>query len=189
MPMNTFSRRTLLGASVASLGLSFLPKIALAQEWDAALATTLTGTWQLAVSMEAARTALEAGITTAVAGLPPIVDGIAAGQIRDRTTISPRITLSVTQTEISSRFVHATFTSAPGAPTRVPVPGEDGATMEMVQLLRAGHFEQIFTTDSGRRWSTFTPAADGTRVTLDVVIHSDRLSTDVRFRLPYRRAT
>lgn len=154
---------------------------------DAALATTLTGTWNLAISWSAAQALLDAGIATAVAGLPPLVDGVAASQLRERTPISRRIVLSVTASRIEARFVHATFTSTPGLPTPVPVPGS-GDTMEMVQLLRDGSLEQIFTTEGGRRWSTFTPNADGSRLSLSAVIHSDRLSADVRFRLPYQRA-
>jgi len=159
-----------------------------AAAWDATLATTLTGTWTLAVSPGAAQTVIDAGIATAVAGLPPLIDSVAAGQLRDRTPISPRIVLSVTEARIEARFVHATFTSIPGMPARVPVPGSSDETMEMVQLLRDGGLEQIFTSDGGRRWSTLTPTADGTRLSLNAVIHSDRLSADVRFRLPYRRA-
>lgn len=156
--------------------------------WDQALAVSLSGDWSLAISEDAARASIEAGIAAATAGLPPLVDGVAAGRLRERLTLSPRITLAVTRERIQTRFAHATYDTAPGFPSSVPVPGDPSATMEIVQFVRSGRLEQIFTTDGGRRWSTFTPSADGTRLTLDAVIHSERLSADVRFRIPYRRA-
>lgn len=179
-----------LGAAcmLTLVGVMAWPAPARTQTADEALATTLTGTWNLAISEAAARAAIEEGITASVAGMPPLIDTMAANQLRERTILSRSITLSVTSTRIESRFSHATFTSAPGMPVRVPVPGVAGETMEMTQLLRGGALEQIFTTDGGRRWSTFTPSADGARLTLSAVVHSDRLSTDLRFRLPYRRA-
>lgn len=155
--------------------------------WDAALATALTGTWTLAVSEESARASIEEGIAAAVAGLPPLVDSLAASQLRARLVVSRTVVLSVTEARIAARFPHATFDTVPGVPATVPVPGDTSETMEVVQLLRGGRLEQIFTTPGGRRWSTFTPASDGSRLTLDAVVHSDRLTTDVRFRLPYRR--
>lgn len=178
----------LAAACVTLLGVMVWPAPAATQTSDEALATTLTGTWNLAISEDAARAAIEEGITASVASLPPLIDTIAANQLRERTILSRSITLSVTATRIESRFSHATFSSAPGMPVRVPVPGAAGETMEMTQLLRGGALEQIFTTDSGRRWSTFTPSADGARLTLSAVVHSERLTTDLRFRLPYRRA-
>lgn len=184
------STRALLPAAAFLLA-ALVPTAARTQSegWDPALAAALSGTWTLAVSQDAARAALDAGIEPAVAGLPPLVNSMAASRIRERTVLSRSVSLSLSETSITARFVHATFTSAPGAPIRVPVPGDEGETMEMVQLLRGGAFEQIFTTDGGRRWSTFTPSADGTRLELSVVIHSDQLSADVRFRLPYRRSS
>lgn len=171
---------TLLTASLVPL--------ASGQSADDALARTLTGTWTLAISREQAQARIETGIAAAVAGMPPIVDGVAAGRLRERTPISPQIVIAVSATEIRAQFVHATFTSAPGASVRVPVPGAAGETMEMVQVLRDGRLDQVFTTEEGRRWSSITPNEDGTRMTLSAVIHSERLTTDVRFSLPYRRA-
>lgn len=155
--------------------------------WDPALAAALTGEWTLAVSEEAAQASVEAGIAAAVASLPPLVDGMAASQLRARLVVSRTITLTVAADRIQARFVHASFDTAPGMPATVPVPGDSSETMEIVQLLRAGRLEQIFTTAGGRRWSTFTPSEDGARLTLDAVVHSERLPTDVRFRIPYRR--
>lgn len=159
-----------------------------ATEWDDALATSLSGTWVLDVTPDSARASVEAGIAAATADLPPLVDVLAARELRARLPVSPTVTLSVTRARIEARFAHATFDTVPGLPSTIPTPGDPSTTMEVVQLLRGGRLEEIFTTDGGRRWSTFTPSTDGARLTLDAVIHSERLPTDVRFRIPYRRA-
>jgi hypothetical protein len=188
-PSHRAAPRWILAATLVG-ALALVPRVGRTQAaaWDEALATSLNGTWVLAVSEARARELLEAGITTAISGLPPLVDSVAAGRLRDRTPISPRITLTMTRERIEARFAHATFTSAPGASTRIPVPGDTSTTMEMTQILRDGHFEQIFTTDEGRRWNTLTPTSDG-RMNLDAVVHSERLSNDLRFRIPYRRGS
>jgi hypothetical protein len=176
---------------VALAGLGARPAPARTQSegaWDAALAASLSGTWTLAVSASEARASLDQGIAAATASLPPVVDSLAASQLRARLVISPSITLSVTPARIEARLGHATFDSVPGVAATVPVPSDTSTTMQVVQLLRAGRLEQVFTTDGGRRWSTFTPSADGTRLTLDAIVRSERLPTDVRFSIPYRRA-
>jgi hypothetical protein len=159
-----------------------------AEPWDAELATAVSGTWALAISDAEAHRAVESGITAAVADLPALVDSIAARELRARISISSRITLAVDAASIDARFDHAAFRTAPGMPARMGVPGDPSTSMEVVQLLRGGRLEQIFTTDRGRRWSTFTPSEAGARLTLLSVIRSERLPTDVRFSLPYRRA-
>jgi len=159
-----------------------------AAAWDEALAASVRGTWTLAISEAEAQRAVEGGIAAAVAHLPAVVDGLAARELRSRIVVSPQITFVVSPDRIEARFAHASFRTVPGTPARTTVPGDASTTMEVVQLLRAGHLEQIFTTDGGRRWSTFTPSEDGARLTLDTVIRSERLPTDVRFRLPYRRS-
>jgi hypothetical protein len=158
-----------------------------AEAWDEALAASVRGRWTLAISEADARRAVEDGIAAAVADLPAIVDSIAARELRARIVVSPRVTLALGSDRIEAHFAHASFRSAPGVPVRTAVPGDPATSMEVVQLLRGGRLEQVFTTDGGRRWTTFTPSTDGARLTLDSVIRSERLPTDVRFRLPYRR--
>jgi hypothetical protein len=158
------------------------------EPWDEALARSLAGTWVLAVPEETARASIEAGIAAATAGLPPLVDGLAARELRARLVLAPTITFVIASDRIEARFPHASFSTAPGAPATYPVPDAAPETMEVVQLLRGGRLEQIFTTRRGRRWSTYTVADDGARMTLDAVVRSDRLATDVRYRIPYRRA-
>lgn len=160
-----------------------------ADAWDDALAASLSGTWTLAVSAGEAQASVDQGIAAATASLPPIVDGMARDRLRARLVISTSITLTVTPARIEARFGHATFDTVPGVAATVPVPSDASTTMQVVQLLRSGRLEQVFTTDGGRRWSTFTPSTDGTRLTLDAVVHSGRLPTDVRFSIPYRRAS
>ncbi|MDQ3034548.1 MAG: hypothetical protein M3Y87_19220 [Myxococcota bacterium] len=120
--------------------------------------------------------------------MPPLVDSIAAGRLRDRTPVSREIEIAATPERVSVEFDTSQYTTTPGHPRTVRVPGTDGDTMQVVQHFRDGRLEQVFTTPEGRRWSTFTPSADGSTLTLQAVIQSSRLPAPVRFSIPYRRA-
>ncbi|MBN8617185.1 MAG: hypothetical protein J0L92_41785 [Deltaproteobacteria bacterium] len=155
---------------------------------DAALAERLSGDWRLAVTPEVAARAVGRGIETAVASLPPLIDAMAARELRTRTPVSSTLWIDVTSARIRTRFADHAYDTAPGRSVRMAVPDEDASSMGVVQLLRSGGLEQIFTTERGRRWNTFTATDDGQRLTLAVVIQSASLPTDVRFVLPYTRA-
>lgn len=158
-----------------------------AEPWDDALASTLTGSWALVGSRDTAQATIEVSIAAAVLGLPPLIDTFAASELRARLIVSPTLVLSVTSSRIEARFLQATYDSAPGAPARYLVPDGTSETMEVVQLLRDGRLEQIFTTDGGRRWNTFTPSPDGERLAHEVVLRARRLSRDVRYAVTYHR--
>jgi hypothetical protein len=159
-----------------------------AETVDDALARTLTGAWTLVGPVEAAQARVEVAIAAVVLRLPPLINAFAAEQLRARLMVSPTVVLAVSRARIEARFDRASYDTVPGIPTTYVVPDGTGESMEIVQLVRNGALEQVFTTPGGRRWNTFTPSADGTALTLDVVLHSVRLPTDARYRITYRRA-
>lgn len=149
----------------------------------------LAGSWELAISDADAQARINRGIDQAVDAMPPIVDMIAAGQLRGRTPISRRIEIALNRIRIMVRFDAATYDTAPGMPDTCPMVGNPGETVQVVQHVVDGDLQQVFTTPQGRRWNTFVLSEDGESLTFSVVVQSERLPAAMRFSLPYRRVS
>jgi hypothetical protein len=172
-----------------ALGLAWAPATARTQSaGDAALVERITGRWQLAIPESEGRSRIARGIAAATDPMPPLVSSIAARMLRDHTPLSRTVEVAASAERVVVRFDRTSYETRPGHPRDVPVPEDPSETMEVVQHFRDGHLEQVFTTDGGRRWNTFTPSADGATLTMDAVISASQLPADVRFTLPYRRA-
>lgn len=172
----------LLIASASTLGLAQDAGVPPAGD----LASRLSGNWELAVPRARGEEIVHRAIDRVTSQLP-IIGGALASELRDRNHVNGRFLLEISASEIHSRFENSEFRSAPGAATQAPVPDSPSEQMEYVQIVRDGHLEQIFTTGRGRRWSVFTPSADGSTLTLDVTVRSSLLPDVVRYRLDYRR--
>lgn len=156
------------------------------QEGGGDVSSRLSGNWELAVPRATAQQTVDRAIERVTASLP-LVGRVLAGELHDRNHVNGRFRLEIGPDAIHSRFENAEFRSAPGARVQAPVPGSSSEQMEYVQIVREGHLEQIFTTGRGRRWSIFTPSADGSTLTLDVTVTSSLLPDVMRYRLQYRR--
>lgn len=163
------------------------PRAQVQEEPDPAeIARHLSGRWSLAMSAEAAQASVDRGIAGATGSMPPIVSDIAASELRRRTPIHREIEIIASPTSIEVKYPNArTYSSQPGHPRRVPIPGEDG-TMEMTQLYRRGGLEQVFSTGQGRRWNLFVPGAEG-EMTLEATVNAEQLPAPLRFQLRYRK--
>lgn len=184
------ARVSVVLAASASMALAsaFVSSPARTQDAETvALAERVSGQWERAISESEARARVERGIAMATEGMPPLVDAIAARALRERTHVPPRVEIEATPARIEVELNDSRYDTRPGHPRTVPVPGTDGDTMEVVQHFRDGHLEQVFSTEQGRRWSTFVPSADGNTMTLTAVIQSSRLPAAMRFSIPYRR--
>jgi hypothetical protein len=155
---------------------------------DAALVRAV-GTWELAITEAEARARMDRGIAQGVDGLPPIVDGIAAGRLRENISLSQRIEIALSPTRIGVRFDNSAYDTAPGETEVYPLTTGSAETIDVVQHITEGRLQQVFTTPQGRRWNTFSISADGNTLNLDVVVQSDRLPAPVRYTLQYRRAS
>jgi hypothetical protein len=147
----------------------------------------LSGRWELAITQPQAEQVVHRAAAQATSGMLPLVSGMTARELRSRNPVNGAFTLQVTPARVVAEFETSRFDSAPSRPVQTTVPGERDS-MELVQVLRGGRLEQIFTTDRGRRWSMFTPSADGSQLTLEVVVTSNILPREMRYELPYRRA-
>ncbi|AKF10108.1 hypothetical protein [Sandaracinus amylolyticus] len=154
---------------------------------DTSIAERLNGRWALVHGEEAAQRTVDQAIEHTTDGMVPIVSGVTANELRERNPVNGAFTIQISPERIRTEFETATFDSAPGASVRTNIPGES-EEMQLVQVLREGRLEQIFTTDRGRRWSVFVPSADGQRLTMQVTITSGIIPRPLRYELEYQRA-
>lgn len=152
-----------------------------------ALAQALNGEWALATRETDARSLIERAIDRAIDGMLPFVRGAAQGELRARTPVDARIGIELEPERFVVRLGGNAFRTEPGRPQRIAVPGFAGETVEVVQLVRGGRLEQVFSTEQGRRWNVLTPSADGSRLMLDVTMSGTLLPAAVQYRLEYRR--
>ncbi len=195
MDLESLERRGWLACELACIALGvWLAVVAFSltlpvftQVPDAGDAAGVNGTWQLALTDAQAHARIERGISEGVSGMPPIVDAIAAGQLRGRLTISHSLDITVTGDRIVVRFDAATYDTRIGERTTCPMAGSPSETIEAIQHFADGRLQQVFSTPNGRRWNTFVPSEDGHQVLLEVVVQSDRLPSRIRYALPYTR--
>lgn len=154
---------------------------------DARVAELLEGRWTLARGEEAARQTLERAIERTTDGMFPIVRGQAQRQLREANPINGAVEFHFTPQRIRAVFESGTYESAPGQSIQTRQPGS-GDEMQLVQLVRDGHLEQVFTTGNGRRWSVFTPTPDGQTMKMQVTIQAGILPRPLQYEIDYRRA-
>lgn len=153
---------------------------------DARVAELLEGRWTLARGEEAAQQTLDRAIERTTDGMFPIVRGQAQSQLREANPVNGELSFTFSPQQIRAVFESGTYESAPGRPIQTQQPGT-GQPMEMVQLIRDGRLEQVFTTERGRRWSVFTPANDGQSLKMQVTVQGSILPRPLQYELEYRR--
>jgi len=149
----------------------------------------LTGTWQLAGSVEQARAAVRAAVNPAVATLAPDIQRLARARIAESTGVPNSLEIAATPALIRVA-VHGgqnrVFEGAPGATQNVF--SRSGVRAQLTQTYRPdGGIEQRFRAVDGTQWNFYTPQPDGHTLLLDVLMRSRRLTQDVRFRITFRR--
>jgi len=150
------------------------------------LETRLTGAWTLSLSPARAQAVIDRAAESATASLPPIVSDLTARELRTRNPLNRNISLDVGPERIVARYEQVTIDSRPGVPVTIEAPG-DRARTEVVQLLREGRLEHVFTTERGRRWTTFLPSDDGSSLMMESVVRSSRIPDEFRYQLEYVR--
>ncbi len=149
----------------------------------------LSGTWQLQGSMAQARAQAQASIEQAIASLTPDIQRLARARIAESTTIPTAIEIQARPDYIHLAFAGEsprTFESAPGASQNVY--SRSGVRAQLTQTYRPdGGIEQRFRALDGTQWNFLSPQPGGQTLFLDVLMRSQRLTQDVRFRIVFRR--
>ncbi len=151
------------------------------------LRTLLDGTWYLTVSRAQGQVTIDRGIERAVTEMNFFIQGVTRTQIHDSTPVNERIDLDfASDGRITVVFDQSfTYVTRPGIAQDFPLP--DGGSVNVTQLFRGGHLEQIFTATLGRRWNTYELSADGTTMTVTATTQGPMMPVPVVFSLQYRQ--
>lgn len=195
-----FNSNALVGwsalASALALGLA-LPPSAAPQDANTATAPSgadpafvamrerFEGVWEL--TTPSARQVVDRGIDQAVGAMNFFVRSVARGQLRDNTPINRRITfrfLDGNRVRVHFSQTNWRATSRIGRTARTR--STDGADMRVTQRFRGESLEQVFETDLGTRWNTYSRTGPET-LRLDAVTNGTMMPESMRFSLSYRR--
>lgn len=185
--------RALASAAVAALALSLALAPAPASTQDAPARTEaqlrelLDGAWFLTVSRAQGQAAIDRGIERAVAEMNFFLQGVTRQQVHDSTPVNERIDIGFTPggditVGFDQRF---TYTTRPGVAQDFDVPNT--GNVNVTQLFRNGHLEQIFTATLGRRWNTYDLSSDGRTMTCTSTMQGPMMPVPVVFTLSYRQ--
>lgn len=178
-----------LGVALAATALAgaMAPR---AQGQGGAPSPALNGTWQLAGSPEQALQTVAAAVEPAVAPLAPDIQRLARARIAETTWIPNQLVIQATPAQISVQFIGAdnrTFDTAPGAAQNVY--SRSGVRAQMIQTYRPdGGIEQRFRAMDGTQFNFLVPEPNGQTLNLDVLMQSQRLAQEIRFRVQFQRA-
>ena len=149
----------------------------------------LTGSWQLASSPEQALQTVAAAVEPAVAPLAPDIQRLARARIAETTWIPNQLVIQATPAQISVQFIgsdNRTFDTAPGQAQNVY--SRSGVRAQMIQTYRPdGGIEQRFRALDGTQFNFLVPDPNGQTLNLDVLMQSQRLAQEIRFRVQFRR--
>jgi hypothetical protein len=147
----------------------------------------LGGTWSLTVSRAQGQAAIDRGIERAVTEMNFFLQGITRQQVHDATPVNERIDIDFADDgRITVGFDQRyTYTTRPGFAQDFDVPGT--GNVNVTQLFRSGHLEQVFVATLGRRWNTYEMSADGRTMTCGSTMQGPMMPVPVVFRLDYRQ--
>ncbi len=176
-----------IAAAVAFAGLTFAAPASRAQTGQPS--PLLNGTWRLATPRPQAQQSIQQAIGPAVARLNPDMQRMARARLAESTWVPDQVTIAASATQISIAVAgqeNRTFTSTPGQPQNVY--SRSGVRASLTQLFRPdGAIEQQLRAMDGTQYNFYTPQAGGGALSLDVLIQSQRLTGDIRFRVQFTR--
>lgn len=116
-----------------------------------------------------------------------ITKPIARRRLRNTNRPYRTITLLLSESEISTTYDGRAPIRSPADGTAVRWRREDGEMLDVSTSLRDGALTQTFTAEDGSRENAFILSPDGTGLTLQVTLRSERLPAPITYRLLYRR--
>ena len=149
----------------------------------------INGTWRLGMPEAQAQQTVQSAVNPAVLRLAPNMQQMARARLAESTWIPQSLVIQATPAQISVQVTgseNRTFTTTPGQPQNVY--SRSGVRASLTQLIRPdGGIEQQLRALDGTQFNFYTPASDGRTLNLDVLIQSQRLTQEIRFRIPFTR--
>lgn len=185
------ARHSLFAVALALLAVALVPTAGRTQDAptrsEEELRRLLDGAWHLTVSRAQGQAAIDRGIDRAVAEMNFFLQGVTRTQVHDNTPVNERIDIGFPAdgritVGFDGRF---TYSTRPGVAQDFDVPGT--GNVNVTQLFRGGHLEQIFTATLGRRWNTYDLSADGQTMSCTSTMQGPMMPAPVVFTLQYRK--
>ena len=180
-------QRALFAVATAALLAALAPLTTDAQMMGAA--SPLSGTWRIQGSVQQAQATVQQAVEPAITALRPDLQPLARSRIAESTWVPSTITIQASPQQISIALVGAEQRTLAGPPNQPQnVYSRSGVRASMTQSFRPdGGIQQAFVAMDGTQYNQFTPDPSGQRLTLDVLMQSQRFAQDIRFRLTYER--
>jgi hypothetical protein len=169
--------RTFLLALTAALA---LPAASYAQE------SSLRGTWT--INRQASDNVPQA-INTAVARMSFITRPIARGRLTRTNPVYNRVVVNYTPTHVTTTFDTRRPIESPANGQPVQWTREDGEKFNLSTSWEAGRLVQTFRAEDGSRTNTYSVSADGSTLTMNVVIRSPKRPQPLTYKLVYNKAS
>ena len=153
---------------------------------DASIPDTLVGSWRRDPSAQRARSTVLGAFEPRLTRFPELLRPMARDRIAESLPMPDRIDVAVRSGNVRVTYSTArrvVVDSPLGSTTRVVL--DDGEPRRVVQRLRGGWLEQIYTNDDGSFHRLLSTEADGSTLHLDYTVHNERLGGPIRWRIDY----
>lgn len=161
------------------------PPAAPAPSAEEQLRQRLAGTWRHSGAGDQA--ALEAAVTRTVQGMGFIIEGIAAGRIRERNAIPDSVTLVFAGDAAELRVPGRPVLRAPTSGAAVHTTNYHGEPIELTARFEHGALVFASQMSQGGRRAEYSVSPDGGTLTVRITVHSPRLPRNLVYSLTYRR--
>lgn len=132
------------------------------------------------------RDALAAAIETTVAAVSPMVRNLGRKRLQETNTIPQKVEISLdgdaVQILLDGDGHEATLGGA-----AIKAESPQGDKVKVTHRMRSGQLVELIDGVGGDRSNTFKLNADGTRLTMSVVISSSQLPVPVEYKLTFKR--
>ncbi len=135
----------------------------------------------------AQRQAIDDAIEAAVRELNALIRSIGRKRLRESNPVREQMTIAVNGDKVTMTFAPGRVLTATINGPAVPWTSESGKPIQVKLSLVNGRLVHNFTSEDGSRRSVYTLDETGDRLTLSVLLNSDRLTNPIKYALSYRR--
>lgn len=147
-------------------------------------ASPFAGVWRFAGG-DAERRAFEAAVQRAVQGMGWIIEGMAAGRIRDSSPIPDTITIRVQNNQIEYIGVRGRLIRSPADGTTIQTTNAQGEPISLSTRINGNQMVRNGSRSEGTRREVLT--VNGNTLVIEGTVSASRLPRPLVYRLTFRR--
>lgn len=148
------------------------------------VASPFTGVWRFAGG-DAERRAFEASVTRTVQGMGWLIEGMAAGRLRERSPIPDVITIRVENNVIEYTGVRGRLFRTPADGSAVQTNNPQGEPITLTTRINGNQMIRFGSRADGTRREVLT--VNGNTLVVEGTVTSPRLPRPLTYRFTYRR--